>query len=336
MTRMIRDIKIPKHAQQQAEPLLNALEQRSRAAVHKVRLHLERPNEFPIDRKHKSLEATLLDIIATAPPARRARLAGAATNQRLALVGPPLDFGLSLPIGDQIGLPFFDWQWFIPIFQGLEAPPAAPARNLELRVHSVRCIKDSREWGKDEIDLGGVLTVTEDVAGGAAKSVYAVEVSPFRVGSFKKGASINLQRRVLASLPVDSGTFPKVMSATLLLVEKDFSDQKWLISAIHKAKEWAEKQLKDQLKDKVDNSLLKEALAVALKIGLDAILKPVLGWVEDDPFDPATVTMLVAGRDAVADDGGRTTAPGVLDAFIHGGSDPHAHYQVTYDWNLVT
>ncbi|MEZ4451239.1 MAG: hypothetical protein R3B09_17300 [Nannocystaceae bacterium] len=332
-TRIMRAPQISADARTRAAPMLATLERRSQAAVHKAGLHLDDPKRYPIAQG--SLEARLVEMAERAPAARRQRLAGASARRAAVDFGAPIDFASARPVTDQIGLPLFDWSRLLELVQGATNVTATPSTTLELRLHSVRCVKDSREWGKDEIDLGAVVSVTEDTAGGATKGVYAKDIAPFRVGSFKKGQLIDLHRRPFARLPVESGTFPKVMSATLMMVEKDFSDQKWLLDALRKAKEWAEKELSKLVADKIGKGLLKDALAVAIKIGLDAILKPVLGWVADDPFDPATVTLLLPGADAVGDGGGRTTPALTLDTYIKGGRDPHAHYVVTYDWNLV-
>jgi len=336
MPRVLRDTKLGPQAREQSAPTLSALSRRSRAAVHKVGLHLEGPDAHPIDRQRGSLEACLLAIAESAPPQLRSRLAASspAMQRRRSLDLDGLDFRTSRSIDDQIDLPPFAGDWLRP-----RDPPdelvAPPTRSLELRVHSLRCVKDSREWGKDEIDLGAVVTVIEALQGGALRGVLAREVDPFRVGSFKKGAAIDLRRRVLTRVPVDSGTFPKIASATFMLVERDYGDAKWLIAAIRKAKDWAEKQLKDELKDQVDNKVLREVLAYAIKLALDWILGPIVSWLKDDPFEPVTTTALAPSAGAVSENGSRTTPPAVLDAYIKPGSDPNAHYQITYDWNLA-
>lgn len=334
MKKVLRDIEIPRGANEQAQALLGALGRRSAAAVHKAGLHMGDPGRHPIDRGRPSLERVLVEIAGGAPPARSQAMRAAPARARAGALFPGVDFATARPAEDQIGLPGFRWRDLMRPVQGGDPGPAPAAGALELRVHSVQCVKDSKEWGKDEIDLSGVVSVAEKVGNAPARGVYSKEMLPFRVGSFKKGQTIGLGRRVIARLPVDSGAFPKVASATILLVEKDLGDQKWLVDALKKAKEWGEKQLRELLVGS-DPNLFEEALGYAIKFALDAILKPILRWVGDDVFDPTTITATVAGADAVAEGGGRTTAPARVDAYIKGGDDPNAHYVVTYDWNLA-
>lgn len=315
-------------------PLLDDFVKRGRAAVARAQRHLADPQRNPIDARRPSLEGVLVEQLRAAPPARQARMRAAPAAARVG--GFPIDYGDPRPIFEQWPVPWRDFRDLVP--PGGTVPPAAtaPVHGLELRLHSVYCEDDSPEWFKDEIDLGTVVTVFEPVASGAPKSVYSKEQTPIHVGSFKQGRRIDMNRRVLATLPLDAGSFPKVASATLLMVEKDFSDQKWLMDALKKLKEAAEKEIKGYIEGKIDGKTWQDLLKYAVAAVLDVILKELLRWLQDDPFEPVTTTLSVPAIDAVAVGGGRTTAPEDLHAYMRDDDGrARAHYVLRCDWNLV-
>lgn len=314
-------------------PLIEGFGQRGKAVVVKAQRHLADPQHNPIDASRSSLEGALVEALRAAPPARQARMRAAPMVVNAAAL--PINSADARSVFVQWPMP---WSEFRDLWQtggDPPTPPAAPAQGLELRLHSVYCESDSPEIFKDEIDLGTTVTVFEPVAGGQPKSVYSKVVNPFRVGSFKKGRRVEMNRRVLATLPL-SGSFPKVASATLLLVEKDFGDSKWLLDALKKLKDIAEKEIKGYIEGKVDGKFWEDALKYAIAVFLDAILKELLKWLQDDPFDPVTATISVPAVDAVAIGGGRTSAIEELHAHMRDGSGrSRAHYVLRHDWNLV-
>lgn len=313
-------------------PMIEGFAQRGKAVVAKARRHLADPQRNPIDPGRASLEGALVEALRAAPPTSAARMQ--ARPAPVTAAAMPVDFGDARPIFNQWPVP---WQDMRDLWQTGDqtAPAAAPSHGLELRLVSVLCEDDSPELFKDEIDLGTTVSVFEPVAGGQPKSVYSKVINPFRVGSFKSGKRIDMNNRVLATLPL-AGGFPKVASATILLVEKDFSDSKWLMEALKKLKEAAEKEIKGYIDGKVDGKTWQEGLKYAIAALLDVVLKELLKWLQDDPFDPVTATISVPAVDSVAVGGGKTTAPEELKAFMRDGSGKEkARYALRYDWNLV-
>ncbi|HVF13870.1 MAG TPA: hypothetical protein VM942_04675, partial [Acidimicrobiales bacterium] len=87
---------------------------------------------------------------------------------------------------------------------------------LELRIHRVKCVTETNEWGDDEIDLGGTIV---DETGDTEK------IANFRVSSSFDDGEVKTYAppRTFATFDLTEGTlFPKSYYVTLVLAEVDF------------------------------------------------------------------------------------------------------------------
>lgn len=194
---------------------------------------------------------------------------------------------------------------------------------LELRLHKVECVEETRELGKDEFILGGLVV---SVAGKTRP------VPSFSVGSFHSGGKVNFTPpRSFATFDLNEGTAsPKVVHAVLAAAEDDPGGglPKFINDLVQKVKE------------KVSAALVGAAVGLAggpLGIIIGAAVGFVIGKVfsflkdifRDDLFRPAMLSVRIASLTARWP-GGKTDSPeGVATFKGHGGE-----YRVTYDWRM--
>ena len=204
------------------------------------------------------------------------------------------------------------------------AAAAVPLRQLELRLHRVKCIEETNELFKDEIGLGGTAV---DESGDVEK------ISTFKVRSFHSGGVQTYtppRRLVRFSLTEGPVKFPKTYFVVLALAELDqggFSD---FVSRLY-----------DKVRDAVAEAL-GGAIGAPLPSPIDVVIREVVIYVvkkvfdlfkviwQDDVFQPFTVETTIpslTGRWA-----GRTDSTERVVTFAgHGG-----RYQLVYDWRMFS
>lgn len=239
-------------------------------AADKVAAHHAEPGKYPLPSDAKSTEQLLARRFRTLPEAQQKQAAdrisvelrgGAARTKRLgdlAKVDLKSPSGIDeqvrkTPLPARMKFPVDELQRMSdalvgPMTTATQETAAAAAfpelRNLELRIHRVKCVDETSEIGKDEIDLGGT-SVDED---GDTK-----KISAFRVRSFSTGTvqTYSPPRRFTHfSLTEQSKvTFPKTYFVTLVVAEVDWGG------------------LADFLNELLDKVKAKVAAALAAAIG---------------------------------------------------------------------
>lgn len=312
------------------------------ASLEKAERNLTDAANHPIRVGAESLERTLVsgvqDLLS---PEQLNRLKQRArTRPKATGVAASANLRSETPVEEQIGFlpPGVEnrRRWIDEVFGGRETPAPGggvpvQAKRLELRAHGLKCLKETGEWGKDEIDLTGQASVVEKTGTNDAKMVYDKQIASFRVGSFHTNDAVNLNQRVLIAFPIDIGAFPKGFMATLLAVEKDHGDASKIRKVVADIKKVIESDLVKALKeidlgsiDKLVDTIIKFAGYIAKAID------KIAAWLGDDLFDPAPVSLALPAPDASLPGGGLTTAPERV-TFVQG----KARYELTYDWNFV-
>ncbi|WP_406495669.1 hypothetical protein OHB06_34895 [Streptomyces sp. NBC_01604] len=204
------------------------------------------------------------------------------------------------------------------------AAAAVPLRQLELRLHRVKCLDDTSELFKDEIGLGGTAV---DESGDVEK------FPTFKVRSFKKGGVQTYtppRRLVRFSLTEGPVRFPKTYFVTLVLAELDqggFSD---FVNGLYV-----------KVRDAVAEAVGK-AVGAVLPVPIDELIRIVVAFVvrrvfdvlktiwQDDIFQPVAVETTV--RSLTGRWAGRADSPERVVTFAgHGG-----RYELAYDWRMFS
>ncbi|MFI6439654.1 hypothetical protein [Streptomyces sp. NPDC050759] len=204
------------------------------------------------------------------------------------------------------------------------AAAAVPLRQLELRLHRVKCLEETNELFKDEIGLGGTAI---DESGDVEK------ISPFKVRSFHTGGVQTYtppRRLVRFSLIEGPVKFPKSYFVTLVLAELDqggFSD---FVNRLYV-----------KVRDAVAEAL-GDAVGAVLPVPINELIRKVVIFVvgkvfdlfkviwQDDIFRPVTVETTV--RSLTSRWAGRADSPERVVTFTgHGGE-----YQLVYDWRMFS
>ncbi len=329
---------VPCRSNSRTSALTDAVTTLAQAAARKADAHLLDPRRFPLDPKRRSLEKHLVEAVQTAPAKLQSRLAArSATRARAATRVDGVDLASAVPVDLQLGMLAFDWKaliaWLMQSMNVAATPPTPPTA-IQFVLHSMRCKDHTGDWGKDEIDLAASTKVHE-VVGTAMKPVYDRDVPFARVGSFKGGQTIALGDRVLGSFPVNEGGFPKVLSTTIMLVEKDYGDQKWLMDLVKKAKDWTEGKVKEFVEGKVADPTLEKGAVVFVAAALDAVFGAIFKWLGDEVFEPVSVSLLLPSSEIVLPGGGRSTPVDTLRAFFRDGDKVKGEYELNYSWALV-
>ncbi|MEU9898013.1 hypothetical protein ACIBCS_14485 [Streptomyces phaeochromogenes] len=207
--------------------------------------------------------------------------------------------------------------------QGLAAVPAA-LHKLELRIHRVKCLDETSEWGSDEIHLAGTSV---DESGDTLK------IGQFKVRSFDDGdVKVYDPPRRFHWFGLDEGTrYPKSYFVTLVLAEVDWGGLADYVGALL---DLIKKKVTAYLAAAIGGAIGASGGPVGILIGM--AVGAAVGWVfdqlkglfGDEVFKPVTVNAVIpslTGRWA----GRPFTAPAVADYRGHGG-----HYQLTYDWRM--
>lgn len=206
---------------------------------------------------------------------------------------------------------------------------------IQLRIHKVKCVKETREWGDDEIAMGGFMI---DDRGEMIRVPEFYVSKSFSTGETKAYA----QPRPFASFVARKDGQRKIVLATLAMAEKDhggfasFLDEVWskvtLQATIFAGALYA--AVTELLPGWVTGAITAIAPAVlsGLLVGalvgaaLTAIFLLLGSMLKDDIFDPVSTAFLIPTIDTPV-----ATPTAVAVYTGHGGK-----YEVTYDWAIVT
>lgn len=321
-------------------------------SAQKAALHFADPKRYPLRGPADSFENIFLGVIKGLPPARqqsvRARAAGASLVEpaaRAASLGPlgGLDFASPVPLAEQAhgraeslcaemasarrlpdDGPEFprrgdDPRW--PLLpdgpgsgpgSGQQGGGTLPLKRVVLRLHSVKCVKETKEIGKDEIDIAGAAVI---VTTGPAGPVVSKEIvaDPFKVGSFHTGDTKNLGDRVLFAFNLPAPEeLPVAYINNIFVIEKDLFDLRSLRGKIRDlakklAQEivnWSQQQKKDWIK----------VVGALVALGLNWLLDRIADWVGHDYFDPVSVSFSIDSLSDRLEGGTNFTPRGVVSA----------------------
>jgi hypothetical protein len=202
-----------------------------------------------------------------------------------------------------------------------------PLKRVVLRLHSIKCVKETKEIGKDEIDLAGsaVIVTTGPTGPIVSKDIVA---DPFGVGSFHTGDTHSLGDRVLFAFNLPSPEeLPVAYINHIFVIEKDLFDLRSLRGKIRDLSKklaqeivnWSQQQKKDWIK----------IVGALVAIGLYWLLDRIADWVGHDYFDPVSVSFTI---DSLADrlEGGTDFTPrGVVSA-----KRGSARYDITWSGHI--
>lgn len=336
-------------------PVVDYMSRRIAIAFEKAAAHQSDPRTYPLPLDRHAMEAVLAERLAELPPLRqRAAIAAmmaqvsAPKSAREARLGElaRLDLRSPVSLGRQaraLGvLPrsSFTRADLPEILKRALAASAlkpasggAPASSLELRIHQVKCVEDTREAGKDEISVGGVLT---DFATGATTPVQPLDLGKFAKGDVKK---FDNPVRLPAFSLQEGENFPKSYLAVVALSEIDFGGFSEFLN-----------KLLDGLADELNVivGLLVASIAAGAAAGsvlpaigtivglvagavigiLFAFLKQVFA---DDIFPPETVTPVVLGSLTDRFAGNSLDSPPEVLVYLGFGG----HYELTVSWHLA-
>ncbi|WP_033328010.1 hypothetical protein [Streptomyces yerevanensis] len=320
-------------------------------AADKVAAHHAEPGKYPLPSDAKSTEQLLARRFRTLPEAQQKQAAdrisvelrgGAARTKRLgdlAKIDLKSPSGIDeqvrkTPLPARMKFPVDELQRMSdalvgPMTTATQETAAAAAfpelRNLELRIHRVKCVDETSEIGKDEIDAGGT-SVDED---GDTKKISAFRVRSFSTGTVQ--AYSPPRRFTTFSLTEQSKvTFPKTYFVTLVVAEVDWGGLADFLN-----------ELLDKVKAKVAAALaaaiggaigspggpLGIAIGVAVGFVVGLVFDYLKGLWGDEVFKPITVSATISSLISRFPGGQDNSTDRTLDFKGHGG-----HYQLTYDW----
>lgn len=200
-----------------------------------------------------------------------------------------------------------------------------------LALHSIKAVKDTGDWGKDEIYLGATAVGMTTVNGSPVASKEIV-VDAFSLGSFKKGQTKQLNDKVLYafSLPKPE-QYPVGYVVTLLLVEKDYGKSETIRKVLKSIEDAVRKEIEKWVKKLP--GLLRDLAQLVLKV-LPPILAEVFNaiarWLGDDLFDPATISISMASpADRVP---GNVTPRQTVPLLMKGGKN--GRYELDLSWHV--
>ncbi|NGO09864.1 hypothetical protein G5C60_20215 [Streptomyces sp. HC44] len=200
-------------------------------------------------------------------------------------------------------------------------------RNLELRIHKIKCVKETGgEIGQDDIDLSGTA-VDED--GGTHP------VPKFRVRQFDSGEvhtySPPKQFTTFSLTENSKVTFPKVYTVILVLSDADKGGiSEFLSNLLDKVREEVAKAVTKAITGKLDDPSAAVIMAIGLAVSyvlgeIVDLLKRV--W-SDEILKPVAVQTVISSPNSRW--AGQPNSPEKTIDFTGKG----AHYQLTYDWEM--
>lgn len=233
---------------------------------------------------------------------------------------------------DTLGLTFTN------LSSAASAAPYTGFTKLVLNIDRVRCLDDVglefSDFFEDDIRLGGL---------GADSTDQKINIQGIKVGNFKKGETIsfNPNRKFVEFDLTRAGTWPRAFSTTFLMAESDGSGA--FLDAL--------RALWDAVGEVVEELVVSAIIAGASSIGIavgsaggpvgmiiGAVVGAAIGLIihflfeslEDDVFEPATVTLLLPDTKTLFS-GGQSKSGKRSENLTH----PSASYILKYEWELV-
>lgn len=208
------------------------------------------------------------------------------------------------------------------------------AKQLELRVHNVKCIDETggsrvTEWGSDDIYLGGTAVVLK------YPIPSVVQVPYFKVGQFddddrktydppKTFSTFDLRK---------SSSFPRNYAVSLVLVERDSGDQmNEFLNALAEKQQEAVVKAYQLAKSKGQEAETEEFWNFVWDEAKNIVKELLLDWWrsvrKDDIFEPGNATIAIASLNHNWN--GKPNSP--VSKLTYKGHN--ATYEVSYDWIL--
>lgn len=337
-----------------------------RLSAEKAALHLDDPKRYPLDPQARCFEKIFLGYFQQSPAARqkaRASADGVAAPERARMLGPlsGVDFRSPVPVSEQVSgaqgaksmLPdlamippdAFDWprrgsggidRFPLPKdTNGNGGGKKPPLKRLVLRGHRVKCVKETGEWGKDEIDLAATA-VNITTNNNRPQFSREVHMTPFRVGSFHTGKEVSLNDKILYPFyPPADDKYPAIWVVALLLVERDKGDDKTIMERLA--------ELQGQLYvevQKATNRYYASALTDEDSIGNDLltiiiiyVFGQIQSWLADEFFDAPFIGLSIDAPTSRLLDEGNVTPRQTVTALRKKGKD--GKYEITTSWAVV-
>lgn len=186
------------------------------------------------------------------------------------------------------------------------------------------------EWGSDDMYVGGAGI---ELRGPSLKPTVH-KINPFKVGSFDDGDRKKYQpARELADFGLGSGVFPKHITFTLFIAERDRG------ADLNKFYEDLCKEMDNKaasIKADIASGAMpageqdkKNYWIEAAKVIVDFSIQVYKTWKGDEMFVPQVVNIIIP-NESFRWNGSDTSREEVLDFKGHGG-----HYILKYDWSLM-
>ncbi|MFE1797687.1 hypothetical protein ACFW9L_16140 [Streptomyces sp. NPDC059517] len=312
--------------------------------AYKVAAHHGAPSRFPLPTDSTATEHLLaarfkmlndaqkkqaMDRVATSlkDSAGRARQFSDLAKINLASATPIESLVRGLPLPQRLKFPASELGKVsaVAVKENVSAAAAVPLKKLALRIHSVKCVDETGEWGEDEIYLGGTSV---DESGDTGK------ISAFKVGDFNDGGL----RRYMPprqftwfDLVEGSVKFPRSYFVTLVLAEVDWGGFAKFLNA-----------LLSTIQEQVTKAI---AIAIGTVIGqrggvVGRIIEEAVHWTlsklfdylrslwSDDVFKPVTARVVVPSTTSRW--ASKNISPERTVQYVgHGGA-----YRLTYDWHM--
>ena len=307
-------------AQSDVKQLLDAIVADTRAAVATVLEHAKSPRAVapPTDSRSKAV----LDAVQQLPAGYRNKLLAVSTS----LHTPPLPTprrtsGLNV------------------LRAGIQPAAAAPTPHaqLKMRVTKIECVSDTRELGKDEIQLGGQATMIATAADGTLTTpVDSGTTAPIALGKFKSGDQKALSLVLNTFNLRDAAPYPRVFNVSMLLVEHDLGDPAKLVQFLKTLESLIEQKVIEKVRDfltglddKNQFGALIALVVTLLPVAINTLIGAVGKWLGDEMFAPFAAGVAMDAPDALFADGKTATPEAVAQFSAFGGT-----YKVSHDFAL--
>jgi len=209
--------------------------------------------------------------------------------------------------------------------------PQQTTDKLELRLYRVRCIDETGdgwggEWGKDEIDLGGV---------GVDETGDTHKVAAYRVGNFDDGNVVNYSPpRRFTMFDLREGTaWPKSYFVTLALAEIDMGGiADYLNRLVDKVRTEVITALTTAIGTAIGTSGGVVGMVIGAAVGwcVGKAIEWLKAWWGDDIFNPQTVSVNIPSFNARWS-GATNSSPRSVNFKGHDGE-----YEIVYDWRVYS
>ena len=327
--------------------VLQPIIQQAQLGAEKVAAHHHQPKGFLMPKDPKTLEGILQTRFAELPEQVKSKAANNAlaslaqpASARASRVGElakvnlasaePIEAQMKRIAFPKVKLTIDELAKAVHAEAKVAAIAAKAYKQVELRLHRVRCADETNGWfgseaGSDEISLGGSEV---DESGDTYK------IKPFKVASFDDGdVKTYAPPRRFCFFNLGEGTkFPKSYFVTFVLAEVDMGG---LPEFIDKLYNW--------VKEKVITALT-AALGAAIGASggpVGAIIGAIVGWAvgkvyeifkaiwQDEVFPPKTVRLDVPSATHRFPGGAIDSTEQTVEFKGHGGT-----YELRYDWRL--